>query len=134
MRLEDLPTSDVWGAYDWQAVLSGDWSNSYTGAHFAPLGEQAPDITPERIARVYGWRAESPEGYGSINFACVVELTDGTWAACMAWADTTGWGCQDGVEWRVARDLSDVVAYGLDQRGRTDLGMALEGSRLAIEG
>lgn len=131
MHLEDLPTNDVWTASDWCQVLKSEpygIGTAYTGAHWAPLGGPAPDITAERIARVYGWQASSPEGGGSVNFACVVELTDGTWAACMAWADYTGWGCQDGVEWRVAQDLPSVVSYGLDREGRGRLALTTGGA------
>jgi hypothetical protein len=128
MRIEDLPTDEDWTRYDWQAILAPsngeDYSlTSYTGANWAPLGHAAPDITADRIARVHGWRNDSSDGGGTKNFACVVELTDGTWAACMAWADYTGWGCQDEVEWRVTAGLWEIVAYGLDQRGREQLAL-----------
>ncbi|MER7280489.1 hypothetical protein ABT369_39230 [Dactylosporangium sp. NPDC000244] len=131
MLIADLPTNDDWSAYDWSAVLKpgpDDYGSSYTGAHWAPLGGPAPDITADRIARIHGWQASSPEGGGSRNFACVVELTDGTWAACMAWADYTGWGCQDGVEWRVAADLPSIVSYGLDCEGRQRLELTAGGA------
>lgn len=126
MLIEDLPTSENWSRFDWGAVLADSGYSSYTGANWAPLGPPAPDITAERIARVHGMRADRGD-YAEVNFACVVELTDGTWAACMAWADTTGWGCQDGVEWRVVRNLDDVIAYGLDQRGRERLALTTGG-------
>lgn len=127
MNLEDLPTNENWSTSDWGAVLAGGDYSSYAGANWAPLGPPAPDITAERIARVHGMRADRGD-YAEVNFACVVELTDGTWAACMAWADTTGWGCQDGVEWRVVHDLDSVIAYGLDQRGRERLALTAGGA------
>lgn len=131
MLITELPTNDVWTESDWHQVFPATpdgCGSAYTGANWEPLGGPAPDITPDRVARVHGWQADSPEGYGSVNFACVVELADGTWAACMAWADTTGWGCQDGVEWRVAADLPSIVSYGLDREGRERLALTAGGA------
>jgi hypothetical protein len=45
----------------------------------------------------YGW-GYSPEGYGSWTGGFILELKDGRFATLTGWCDTTGWGCQDGVE------------------------------------
>lgn len=123
MNLKDLPTNDVWDAYDWEYVFAG--SEFYEGAFTAPDGQQADDITADRIAHVAAWNATSEEGYGQKEFAAVVRLADGRWAGCMAWTDTSGWGCQQGVYWRVVDTLPGAVAFGLDQRGRRWLGQSL---------
>lgn len=131
MLITELPTNDDWSVDDWRQIFPNapeGYSTSCTGTHWAPLGGSAPDVTAERIARIHGWQGHSPEGGGSRNFACVVELTDGAWAACMAWADYTGWGCQDGVEWRVAADLPSIVSYGLDREGRERLALTSGGA------
>lgn len=126
MKLEDLPTNEDWNS--WEYVLAGHDYTAYSGA-FSVLdfSRRVDDITEDRIARVDLWFGESPEGYGSQDFVALVELTDGAWAACMAWADTTGWGCQDGVEWKVGPDRQLVIEQGLDRAARIKLGVALDG-------
>lgn len=116
MLIDDLPTNDVWDTYDWRYVLAG--SEFYEGAFTAPDGRPVPDITPDRIDHVEVWAARCSEGMGDRDFAALVRLTDGTWAACLAWCDTSGWGCQQGVYWRVCADRADIQRYGLDDKGR----------------
>lgn len=125
MNVTDLPTNDLWTDYDWSNVLSG--SEYYEGAFTAPDGAAAPDVTADRIARVEQWWADGGHEYADRDFVAVVELTDGTWAACMAWTDSSGWGCQQGVYWRVTSTLADAITYGLDQEGRRKLGLSLVG-------
>ncbi len=123
MNLSDLPTNDLWSGYDWEYVLFG--SSYYEGAFWAPGGARAEDITADRIARVAGWAVENPEGMADYNFAAIVELVDGTWAGCMAWTDTSGWGCQQGVYWRVTESVPDAITFALDNEGRRRHGAAL---------
>jgi len=60
---------------------------------------------PERIsglrdkATLVSSYAISPEGYGSLDCAGIYQFDINTYYAYSGWADTTGWGCQDGVEW-----------------------------------
>ena len=125
MNLTDLPTNEHWDAHDWEYVLHG--SEFYEGAFTAPDGARAADITADRIVRVDRWWATGGHEYADQDFVAVVELSDGTWAACMAWTDSSGWGCQQGVYWRVTQSLDDAVTYGLDQEGRRKLGLSLVG-------
>ncbi len=123
MNPRDLPTNDVWDTSDWHYVLAG--SEFYEGAFTAPDGQKTDDIDADRIINVIAWNAASEEGGNDKNFAALVRLADGRWAGCMAWTDYTGWGCQQGVYWRVVDSLPDAGAFGLDQQGRRWLGQAL---------
>ncbi len=127
MRLEDLPTNDDWSDYDWRQVFRGEvadeWSYSrsdnYSGTFRAGdlTGERIEDVTPGRIAEVVQWHAESPEGYGSVDFWALVKLTDGQYAVCEAWADTTGWGCRADAWWK-AGTYEQCVAELSEQNRR----------------
>lgn len=103
MNLEDLPTSDDWGDYDWGEVLGARTNRAGFG------GEPAEPVTADRIAEILHWHGSSPEGGGSKDFYAVVRLTDGTFAVSEAWADYTGWGCQDDAWWRVADTLQGAL-------------------------
>ncbi|MFL1904824.1 hypothetical protein ACJWDR_37830 [Streptomyces tauricus] len=83
----------------------------------------APD--PDTIEVVTNVWATSPEGYGSVNLALLARLADGRWATCVAWADTTGFGCQQGVDWRVNDTRELAISQGLDKEARAHLGLPL---------
>lgn len=51
------------------------------------------------VARVVEAWGVSPEGYGSWTGGFLLESTDGRWGYLTGWCDTSGWGCQDGVDW-----------------------------------
>ncbi len=125
MKITDLPTNDVWDHYDWQYVFAG--SEFYEGAFTVPDGARTDDIDADRIAEVLAWRATCEEGGNDKNFAAIVHLADGRWAGCMAWTDFTGWGCQQGVYWRVAATRDDAVRFCLDKDARRRLGLQLDG-------
>jgi len=126
MNLTDLPKNEDWD--NWDVVLSGTEYSYYEGATAVGIfGAAVGDITAERITRVDLWYATSPEGYASIDFVCLVELTDGTWATCVAWADTTGWDCRSGIAWKVAATRDEAIRLGLDKASRAQLGVPLPG-------
>jgi hypothetical protein len=127
MNLTDLPTSSDWDA--WECVLSDTPDSYYEGATAVGIfGATVEDITTDRIARVDLWHAAGLLDYGEQDFVCLVELTDGTWATCVAWCDTTGWGCRrQGVEWKVATTRDDAIRLGLDKAARARLGVPLPG-------
>jgi hypothetical protein len=85
----------------------------------------APD--PNSIEIVTDLWATSPEGYGSVDIALLARLNDGRWASCVAWADTTGFGCQQGVDWRINPTREAAISQGLDKESRTHLGLSLPG-------
>lgn len=111
---------------DWVVLFAGTSYSAHTGASYAPLGGTAPDITADRVAQVSLFWHEDGD-YAETNVAAVVQLTDGSWAAVLAWCDTTGWGCQDGVEWRVTDSREGAIQYGLDKEARAALGAPLPG-------
>ena len=106
MEISDLPdVAGVWGEGDWAEALDAGRTCEYA----AKSGDAGP-MTAARIKRVPWIAAESPEGYGSVDMACLAELDDGTFAICEAWADTTGWGCRDDATWKVGPDVESVLA------------------------
>jgi hypothetical protein len=111
MRIDELPTNDDWATYSWEEVFPETSGGDYSGTFaVGPGAIKAEDVTPERIAEVLHFWAESPEGYGSVDFFAVVRLTDGQYAVSEAWADTTGWGCQADAWWKVGPTRESVVA------------------------
>lgn len=77
---------------------------------------------PSAFAEITELAARSPEGYGSVDFAFVARLADGTWATCVGWADTTGFGCREQVDWDIQPTREAAIAFGLDQESRNWLG------------
>lgn len=73
----------------------------------------AERFTHEDVAEVIAWWATSPDGYGSIDLLTVVRVKDGRFAFIDAWADTTGWGCQDGAVIRTATTLEELAVHGM---------------------
>lgn len=133
MNIEDLPAlgPDV-DSDNWPYLLPNPPANSwatteYSGTYSIYDGSRVDDVTAERIKRVDLRFGQSPEGYGSSDIVVLVELTDGTWAACMAWADTTGWGCQCDVQWKWARTREEAISQGLDRDARRKVGVPLPG-------
>jgi hypothetical protein len=107
------------------------WSSSeYSGTFSVINGAQVEDVTPERVARVdASWVVEGD--YSETNIAALVELTDGSWAAVMAWCDTTGWDCQSDVQWKWGPTRDLVISQGLDRPSRERLGLALPGEEVS---
>ena len=108
MKIEEMPTQEYWSEYDWQMVFdTGDYNASPT-AEFAGKNGRAEVPKPEEVEQVLWMTSDSPEGYGSVDFAGLFKLTGDRFAICEAWADTTGWGCQDGVYWKIGPTLESV--------------------------
>lgn len=118
----------AFSAGDWPVIFPSGESNIYgsvySGTFSVPFGRQVADVTPERIARVVAFDCEEGD-YAETDLALLVELIDGTFAACMAWCDTTGWDCQSGAAWKWAPTRELVIEYGLDREARRRLGVAL---------
>ena len=96
----------------------------YDGVYSVVDGSRVADITPDRIAHVKGFEVTEGER-AETDVLLLVELTDGSWAACMAGCDTTGWDCRASVMWRWAPSLEAIVENGLDRSARKALGMPL---------
>lgn len=69
---------DVWRSY-----------SVYSGTTSVVDGSTVEDVTAARIATVHAHDMTGGD-LSETDLALLVELTDGTWAACMAWCDTTG--------------------------------------------
>ncbi|MFF9844639.1 hypothetical protein [Streptomyces sp. NPDC013740] len=82
---------------------------------------------PHLIAEVTDLWAISPEGYSDTNIALLARLGDGRWASCVAWSDTSGFGCQEDVDWRINPTREAAIAMGLDKESRAHLGLSLPG-------
>lgn len=82
---------------------------------------------PEYIAEVTHLWADSPEGFASLDVAFLARLTDGRWATCVAWSDTSGFDCQGDVDWRVNDNRELAISQGLDKESRAHLGLSLPG-------
>lgn len=112
----------------WSVLFPGDDTNIYgsiySGTYSVVDGGKVDDITPARIARVDASFVDERE-YAETSLAALVELTDGSWAAVMAWCDTTGWDCQSGVEWKWAPTRELAISHGLDNAARAEMGLEL---------
>lgn len=97
------------------------WRSLYEFA----TGNEVPE--PEQIAEVTHLWAISPEGYADTDIALLARLADGRWATCVAWSDTTGFGCQEDVAWRINSTRELAVSQGLDKESRVHLGLSLPG-------
>ncbi|MFD9463520.1 hypothetical protein [Streptomyces sp. NPDC060027] len=86
---------------------------------------------PDQIDQITHAWAISPEGYGSTDIALLAHLTDGRWATCVAWSDTTGFGCREGVDWRINDTRELAISQGLDKEARSHLGLSLHGEEPA---
>jgi hypothetical protein len=60
------------------------------------------------VAVIKSW-GFSPEGYGSWEGGFVLRFGDGTVAYLSGWCDTTGWGCQDGVDIQYANSVEELA-------------------------
>lgn len=116
---------DEWGTLLFKATNGGLYSGTYA-VYDTDETTRVEDVTRERIARVDRWHIENGD-YAEESVVLLVELTDGTWAACMAWCDTTGWDCQAGVQWKWAPTREEVVRQGLDRSSRAAIGEPLDG-------
>lgn len=103
------------------------YGHVYSGTFSVHDGSKVDDVTPGRIARVDASCVEHGD-YAETGVGLLVELTDGSWATCMASCDTTGWDCQASAQWKWSRTRDEAISHGLDQYWRERLGVALPDS------
>ena len=75
----------------------------------------------ESVVRAWGF---SPEGYASWEGGFVLHFGDGQYAYLSGWCDTTGWGCQDGVDIKWANSIEELALpteYSPDWKGVSTL-------------
>lgn len=116
-KMSDRFTTDApLDEWDWSAIFE--------------YGEgDVPDATA--IAGISALWSTSPEGYASRDIAFIAKLHDGRWATCVAWSDTTGFGCRQGVDWRINGTRELAISQGLDKESRAHLGLSLPGEENA---
>lgn len=102
------------------------WSALYD---YADEGSQIPE--PGHIVEITELWAISPEGWGSTDINILGRLVDGRWVTVVAWSDTTGFGCRQGVDWRINDTRELAISQGLDKEARSHLGLALPGEESA---
>lgn len=117
--------------YQRLATLTGDFKNEveldewlWSSLYEYATGEPPP---PEQITEITHLWAISPEGYGSTDIALLARLIDGRWAACVAWSDTSGFGCREDVDWGIHPTREAAIGLGLDKESRKHLGLSLPG-------
>lgn len=108
---------------EWEMIFPNGSYGLYSGTFSVVDGSRVADVTPERIIRVVAWRVEENDDGTEIKL--LVELDDGSFAACMAGCDYTGWDCQAGVEWRWAPSSELAISQGIDRATRAVLGVPL---------
>lgn len=64
------------------------------------------------------------------SLAALLTLTGARWAALVSWCDTTGYGCQDGTDWRISATREAAISQGLDLEARRALGLELPGEKI----
>lgn len=97
------------------------WDSLYEYAD----GDDVPE--PGHIIEITSLWATSPEGYGSTDINMLGRLSDGRWFTVVAWSDTTGFGCQQDVDWRINSTRELAISQGLDKEARAHLGLSLPG-------
>jgi len=118
---------------EWEVIFPGGSHGLYSGTFSVVDGSRVADVTIERIARVLAWNVKEGD-CAETDLKLLVELDDGSFAACMAGCDTTGWDCQAGVEWRWAPSSELAVTQGLDRESRALLGVPLAIDAATIQG
>jgi hypothetical protein len=98
------------------------WDSLY---EYADRGVDAPE--PGQIIEITNLWATSPEGYASTDINMLGRLSDDRWFTVVAWSDTSGFGCQQGVDWRINSTHELAISQGLDKEARAHLGLALPG-------
>lgn len=81
-----------------------DWSSAFAYAD----GFIQQDV--EKVIIAWG---RSPEGYGSIEMHGLFRLKDNRYACLNAWADTTGWGCQESGDSSLHPTFDHAVRFGM---------------------
>lgn len=114
MKLENFPTNENWTDWDWSHVFEqGECWTATFPSH--GIRESMPKM--DDVKSVHSWFGDSPEGYGSKTLYALMSLHDGRWLFADCWADTTGWGCQDGMDFHVGvRDFLEQYIITLQQR------------------
>lgn len=96
------------------------WESLYDHANQTPP-------QPDTIAEITHLWAVCRDGYADLDLALLARLTDGQWATCVAWSDTSGFDCRGDVDWHTADTREAAISQGLDKEARAHLGLSLPG-------
>lgn len=140
-----IPMPDGWEGIDGRS--SWDYETPTGDLAYALSGEfrvttynvdaDAVETDPITLLNVesveVAYAAYHGEGRWTPGDRCGTELTlyallclrDGRWASIDAWNDYTGWGCQDGVDVRIAATRERVISHGMTDDIRAALGLAV---------
>jgi hypothetical protein len=127
---DNSPWPDEHVVYDFCEAIDG--ANPVTAAMAgAPTVDR---ITSDQVAEVAEWCvtyhggdpyvAGSGDTGSELDLVAILRLKDGRWASVQGWNDYTGWGCRDGSQMSIGATKEQVVRFGLDDEGRTKLGLA----------
>lgn len=73
---------------------------SYTNYDFSETVNHVDSpIKMEQVKEVLFAYGDSQEGYGQWAGGFIMRLNDGRIILITGWCDTSGWGCQDGINW-----------------------------------
>lgn len=122
--MTDKIVRDGFDIGEWEMIFPDGSNGLYSGTYSVVDGSQVEDVTADRIARVLAFQVEEGD-CAETDLKLLVQLDDGSFAACMAGCDTTGWDCQAGVEWRWAPSEAQIVEQGIDRATRLALGRQL---------
>lgn len=123
-------------AGDFRTAIGDHDSSNYSVIYEAALPDKpkVDRICTHDVAEVTNWYVSYHDGgryvVGSgetgteLKLFAILHLRDGRWAAVSAWNDYTGWGCGDGSNVVIGDTLEQVVQFGLDEDGRSKLGLA----------
>lgn len=100
------------------------YGSVYSGTFSVLDGSQVEDVTRVRIAHVEAYDVLDGD-CAETDIVALAELTDGSWAAVMAYCDTTGWDCQADAQWKWAPTRELAISQGLDREARRRLNVAL---------
>ncbi len=124
-EFSDLPTVPGWGIYDWQQILGASTKREDLGI---PLTDPVT-VTLGMVYKVHAMHSsdngEREFEYLNTDYVALIELQDGRWATVHAGNDTTGWGCNDYVDWRIFRTKEEAIGQGLTEESRRKLNQGL---------
>jgi len=83
---------------------------SYTVYDFAESLKQSKRKDVKRVAAAWGQNGSCAEWDG--GFLC--EMADGKWMYLTGWCDSTGWGCQDGIDVKMYDIQPDLESIDRD--------------------
>lgn len=105
--------------YDWTQIEFDCYGTEWRDASATLM-----TIQPIVMEVIEVWWTAGGEEYGigtELQLYAVVRFDNGQWGFVEAWNDYTGWGCQDGVAWRVADTPEDLYLMCMSKEGREHL-------------